>query len=133
MTRLMIYPEIDYRLLCRNSGGQQNSYLHFSRSIRPAPEEEARLAISGLEATVQGYLDLSIARNTYSQGIKRYTTFCSAFNICPPFPLTESLLCSFASHLGSLHLSPQTIKTYLAAVKFQHAFRIRTALFLQLL
>ncbi len=36
-----------------------------------------------------------------------------------PYPLTQ-LICSSAAYLGSQHLPPSTIKTYLAAIKFQH-------------
>jgi integrase len=41
-------------------------------------------------------------------------------NIQSPYPLTESILCSFASYLATINLSPQTIKTYLPAVKHTH-------------
>ena len=40
------------------------------------------------------------------------------FNIVSPFPVSESILCYFSAYLASQHLSPQTIKTYLAGIRF---------------
>jgi len=34
-----------------------------------------------------------------------------------PFPVSEPLLCYFATYLGCSHLAPQTIKVYLAAIR----------------
>ena len=34
-----------------------------------------------------------------------------------PFPFSEAILCYFASYLACQHLSPQTIKTYLAGIR----------------
>lgn len=76
-----------------------------------------------MEAAVQHYLNLSLApstKATYNQGTKHYHSFCCISGISSPYPLSEQLLCSFASYLGNLHLSPQTIRTYLAAIKFTH-------------
>lgn len=82
------------------------------------------MAIVGMEGIVQGYLELSLApstKRTYLHGSQLYVRFCSIFNVTP-YPLSESILCSFASYLAAIGLSPQTVKTYLAAVKFRHVY-----------
>lgn len=76
-----------------------------------------------MEDTVQGFITRSLApstHNTYKNGILQFKKFCTIFGLSSPYPLTEPILCSFASYLGTIHLSPQTIKTYLAAIKFEH-------------
>ena len=76
-----------------------------------------------MEGIVRGFIDNSLApstRLTYRQGTLQYYKFCSIYHVSPPFPLTEPILCSFISHLATVHLAPQTIKTYLAAVKHMH-------------
>ena len=49
--------------------------------------------------------------------MKRFHTFCLKYSVLTPFPLTEQLLCSFAAFLADQELAPQTIKSYLAAVR----------------
>ena len=43
--------------------------------------------------------------------------FCTLFNIGDPFPVTEQLLCSYAAYLADAGLAPQSIKSYLAAIR----------------
>ena len=40
------------------------------------------------------------------------------YSILTPFPVSESLLCYFATHLACQQLSPQTIKVYMAAIRY---------------
>ena len=49
--------------------------------------------------------------------MRRFYSFCDRFHVFNPFPVTESILCSFAAFLADEKLSPQSIKTYLAAVR----------------
>ena len=49
--------------------------------------------------------------------MKRFATFCELHNIHNLFPLTELLLCYYASYLADQGLAPQTVKAYLAAVR----------------
>jgi len=49
--------------------------------------------------------------------MKRFHTFCTKYNVSTPFPLTESLLCSFAAYLANEGLAPQTGKSYLSALR----------------
>ena len=45
----------------------------------------------------------------------RFHNFCNTYNVTSPFPLTEQLLCMYASYLADQQLTPQTIKSYLSA------------------
>ncbi len=47
--------------------------------------------------------------------IRRYNRFCHQFSLAP-FPLNETLLCSFATFLAQEGLRLQTIKCYLSAL-----------------
>ena len=49
--------------------------------------------------------------------MKCFHTFCITYNVLTPFPLTEHLLCSFAAYLADQTLAPQTIKSYLSALR----------------
>ena len=49
--------------------------------------------------------------------MKKFTAFCTTYHILDPFPVTEYLLCAFAAFLADEGLSPQSIKSYLAAVR----------------
>ena len=49
--------------------------------------------------------------------MKKFNTFCIKYNVGDPFPATEQLLCSYAAYLADAGLAPQTIKSYLAAVR----------------
>jgi hypothetical protein len=49
--------------------------------------------------------------------MRRFTSFCDRYQVQDPFPVTERLLCSFAAFLGDEGLAPQTVKSYLAAIR----------------
>ena len=49
--------------------------------------------------------------------MKKFTTFCERFQVLDPFPVTEGLLCSFAAFMADAGLAPQTVKSYLAALR----------------
>lgn len=49
--------------------------------------------------------------------MRKFTSFCTAYGIVDPFPVTEYLLCCFATYLADRKLAPQSISTYLAAVR----------------
>ncbi len=49
--------------------------------------------------------------------MRHYTQFCMIYTIQSPFPVYERLLCYFATYLAKRNLAPQTIKSYLAAVR----------------
>ena len=56
-------------------------------------------------------------QRTYAGALRRFHAFCTHINVYDPFPVSELLLCSFAAYLADQGLSPQSIKTYLAAVR----------------
>ena len=49
--------------------------------------------------------------------MRRFTGFCDHYHVDVPFPVTEHMLCAFAAYLADNNLAPQTIKSYLAAVR----------------
>ena len=83
-------------------------------------QQETRLDISHLEATVQLYCEQGLAettRNTYKAGIKRFKEFCMSYSIVTPLPVSQHLVCLFVGYLASIGLSHSTIKTYLSALR----------------
>ena len=80
-----------------------------------------RLDVSQLDGTVQFLCKEGVAASThrtYKSALKRFTDFCSMYNVLTAFPVSEPILCYCASFLSSHHLSPQTIKTYLAGIRY---------------
>ncbi len=76
------------------------------------------LDIPQLDSAVQFFCAQGVAkstRQTYNSAFKKFAEFCSMF--VSPFPVSESILCYFSSHLATKHLAPQTIKTYLAGIR----------------
>ena len=49
--------------------------------------------------------------------MKKFTTFCLRYSVPDPFPVTEYLLCCFAAFMAEEGLAPQSIKSYLSAVR----------------
>ena len=49
--------------------------------------------------------------------MRRFNKFCVLYDIYDPFPVTEKLMCYFATSLANDGLAPQTIKCYLSAVR----------------
>ena len=73
-----------------------------------------------MEPSVQHYFRKGLApstQKTYSGALKCFYLFCTRYTVINPYPLSEHLLCSFAAHLADQGLSPQSIKTYLSAVR----------------
>ena len=50
------------------------------------------------------------SNKTYQSALHRFAQFCSMYSILTPFPVSESLLCYFETHLACQQLSPQTVK-----------------------
>ena len=57
-------------------------------------------------------------RQTYESGINKFAHFCNIYHVTNPLPISQSLLCSYISHLANSGLAYGTIKTYLAAVRY---------------
>ena len=49
--------------------------------------------------------------------MRKFGSFCERYHVHDPFPATENLLCSFAAFMADDGLAPQTVKSYLAAVR----------------
>ena len=59
-------------------------------------------------------------QQVYKLGMKRFHDFCSCYNVCIPFPLSEKLLRYCAVYLAECKLTLWTIDTYLSAVCSMH-------------
>ena len=78
------------------------------------------MGLTALAASVQDYFRKGLAPSTqksYSAASKRFHEFCGIYQIWNPFPVSENLLCSFAAFMANQGLAPQTIKSYLSAVR----------------
>ena len=76
--------------------------------------------LTALETSIQCYFQHGLAPSTqkvYAAAMKRFHTFCASYDVNTPFPLSEHLLCSFAAYLADQQLAPQTIKSYLSALR----------------
>ena len=74
---------------------------------------------TGHPPAAQRYFELSLSSSTtrsYKSAQSRYLNFCSRFSLAP-FPLSETLLCSFATFLAQEGLRYQSIKCYLSALR----------------
>ena len=89
----------------------------FSRGVNGPPE---RLDIASLEQSVQSYCHQALAQSTkctYSVPVSIFLNFCDTYHIIDPLPVSETLLCSYATFLGNRGLAPQSIRTYLSALR----------------
>ena len=78
------------------------------------------LVVSQLERVVRGLFSAGLATSTqraYRTGSNRYLKFCQGASITP-FPASEQSLCLFVGHLFEAKLTSQTVKSYLAAVRY---------------
>ena len=78
------------------------------------------MGLASLAPTVQRYFHQGLApstQKTYSAALKNFNSFCQRFSVHTPFPVSEHLLCCFASFLADQGLAPQTGKAYLSAVR----------------
>ena len=78
--------------------------------------------MSQLGKSVQFYFEQGLApstQRTYKAATKRFYDFCVRYSLYNPFPVSEQLLCQFATFLAE-DLVVQSIKTYLAAVCNMH-------------
>ena len=67
-----------------------------------------------LAPAVQRYFQEGLAPSTRR---KKFTMFCSRYNVSDPFPVIEYLLCCFATFMANEGLAPKSFKSYLAAVR----------------
>ena len=78
------------------------------------------MVILSLSTSVEFYFQQGLAPTShqiYNAAHKQFYRFCIQFNLSHPFPVTENILCSFASFLADKNLAPQTIKSYLSAIR----------------
>ena len=88
-------------------------------SFTVAPGSQHGLDISSPDGAVQHFCSQGIAPSTYKTyqaALKRIAIFSSTYDTLSPFPVSESVLCYFATYLACQNLSPQTVKVYLVAI-----------------
>ena len=56
-------------------------------------------------------------RRTYDSAMRKFSTFCEHYHVTDPFPVSEFLLCAFAAYMADSGLTPQTVKSYLSAIR----------------
>lgn len=80
-----------------------------------------RLVIPELDSSVHFFCSKGIAESTqrtYRSALNKFSRFCTQFNILSPFPVSEPLLCYFASFLAaSENISPKSLKVYLSGIR----------------
>ena len=123
MTRQMTYQEITclpffqrfpmqtpLQLKLQHSSTASFSLRNWIGSLRTGSVSSA-LFEQGLAPSTQ---------RTYKAAIKRFHDFCTRYCVFNPFPLSEQLLCHFATYLAKEGLAAQLIKIYLAAACNMH-------------
>ena len=73
-----------------------------------------------MDGAVQHFCAQGLApstQRTYQSALRKFTGFCTSYSIVSPFPVSEAILCYYATHLACQQLSPQTIKIYLSAIR----------------
>ena len=84
------------------------------------------LNLRTLDPTVHYFCEQGVAsttRKTYQSALCRFAGFYSSYNVLTPFPVSESLLCYYASYLATNKLSPRQL---LAALRLVQAGIQRT-------
>lgn len=96
-------------------------FTYSQSTIQPPTRAPNRVDISGLETAVQGFYSQGLAlalatRRVYESAVRRFLTFCTSANLSL-YPVSESTLCLFASHLATEGLKHQSIRGYLSGVR----------------
>ena len=107
------------------SGSEQRINRGASATGGTASESPARLDVASLVPTVHQLFAAGLApstRRAYRSGAVRYTRFCTMANR-PPFPVREETVMLFVSLLHKECLALGTVKSYLAAVRFEQISR----------
>ena len=95
------------------------------RASGPSGASTARLDVHSLVPIVQKLFAAGIApstRKVYSTGGRRYEDFCTLSKL-KPYPTSEKILALFVGYLYMEGLAPGTIKSFLAAVRYDQVAR----------
>ena len=106
--------------LVEGSGGRPSPITSLPQPSGPPAGPSGRLDLASLAPTVRRYFQAGLApatQKSYQAAMRRFEAFCTHFNVTTPFPLTEHLMCCYASFLADEGLAPQTIKSYLSALR----------------
>lgn len=111
-------------ILFTGSSSQQDARPHPTTPDR-AHSHAATVDVSELVATANKLFTAGLASSTrraYRSGTERYLSFCASANRAP-FPASEEVLILFVSQLHRDKLAPGTIKTYIAAIRYEQISR----------
>ena len=103
-----------------------NSRCHPIRTTPLATPRETRLVLPMLDRSVEQYFSAGLAASTrkvYSTALNRYSKFCNQYSLCTTrgtTPASEVLLCRYVTHLALDHVSANSLKVYLSAIRQLH-------------
>ena len=104
------------------STGLPHPRIHPIRSSSVASSGETRLVLASLDRSVDRYFSSGLASSTtkvYSAALNRYYKFCNLYSLSAT-PASEQLLCRFVSYLALDHVSANSLRVYLSAVRQLH-------------
>ena len=82
--------------------------------------------MSALDEDLHFYAYRGLAESThrtYRVGVNKSVSFCFAYHVNDPFPVSESMLCYSVVSMALQGLAPAMTKTYLAAVRHAQVIR----------
>ena len=92
-------------------------FAHRQTPFTPPPTQpSSRLAIPELMPAAQRYFAKTLSLSSARSAQSCYVEFCHRFSPVP-YPLNETLLCSFITFLDQEGLKHQSIKCYLSALR----------------
>ena len=91
-----------------------------SRTVRSTGAQDSQLDVRHMDDRAVFYFAKELASSTirtYRSSRERFLKYCQSTNSVP-FPVTEVVLCGFATHLADVGLKHRSIKTYMSGVRF---------------
>ena len=76
--------------------------------------------VTAMAPAVQCYFQDGLApstRRTYDSRMRNFGTFCEHYHVTDPFPVSEFLICAFTAYMADSGLTPQTVNSYLSAIR----------------
>ena len=104
------------------STGVPHPRIHPIRPTSVASTRETRLVLAALDRSVDLYFSSGLASSTskvYSAALNHYFKFCNHYSLST-LPASEQLLCRFVTYLALDHVSVNSLRVYLSAVRQLH-------------
>ena len=122
---LTVYPGITFLVSCSWYQQLKTCPHPSSRTVRSTGAQDSQLDVRHMDDRAVFYFAKELASSTirtYRSSQERFLKYCQSTNSVP-FPVTEVVLCGFATHLADVGLKHRSIKTYMSGVRF--FFRLR--------